>query len=590
MKEFQIRTDLTLCERDYHRCLPLQPNLSVSDTFIAPKLLQTSLPEVKELTFSPGTQTVSILYHNETFMVPENLNLKTYLTNREELKGETNASVQHILYHSEYNEELPDLWIGLYNVARDMDDDFNDEKFALILSLFAHQNQDLGPILALQAVARNRDAFRSIDPPQGVDTFRTSSGSFDPRFDADRVANLLRAHFRRICDENQNVLDIKDDAIEQLVTDLKQKIVDSWPCHSINLMEIWDHGDAYASFLQLPEINVELNGWFEIWHNNHRLHGFIDEVEACLESLSPSRLEYVLPQFAPYCNPKAENWPKYQIDINKRMHQNLSELTDAVADAQRIWQNASQELSRTSKDWRKAIESVFNNQNTQHLMQAGLLERTVPSLLLPKILKSKNINAHLKALIGAWAITIVHEQRQKRIDSYTEHADLQSAELDAELENRPHEGWEPCKRPEWLLFEIEQNLTIRRIQIKVAEQMINPPAPDGSSNAKHSVMQLNMGEGKTAVIVPILAAVLADGTQACQVTVLKSLFTRNLKFLRQYLGGLLNRRIYLFPCRRDLPMGQYIAQMLELYKECKWKKGKFSASNKSFLVSIHPLT
>lgn len=110
--------------------------------------------------------------------------------------------------------------------------------------------------------------------------------------------------------------------------------------------------------------------------------------------------------------------------------------------------------------------------------------------------------------------------------------------------------------------------------------MINPPALGGDGNAKHSVMQLNMGEGKTAVIVPILAAVLADGTQACQVTVLKSLFTRNLKFLRQYLGGLLNRRIYLFPCRRDLPMGQHIEQMLELYKECKWKKGKFLVFSK----------
>lgn len=36
MKEFQIKTDLKLCERDYHRCLQLQPNLRVADTFIEP--------------------------------------------------------------------------------------------------------------------------------------------------------------------------------------------------------------------------------------------------------------------------------------------------------------------------------------------------------------------------------------------------------------------------------------------------------------------------------------------------------------------------------------------------------------------------
>lgn len=171
-------------------------------------------------------------------------------------------------------------------------------------------------------------------------------------------------------------------------------------------------------------------------------------------------------------------------------------------------------------------------------------------------------------IIGALAITIAKEQREKRIKALEHRPDSEVA-LEKEKENEPYKNWKPCEYPEWLLFEIEQNLTIRRIQIEISKRMINPP----ESGTKHSTMQLNMGEGKTAVIVPILASVLADGKQACQVTVLKSLFATNLKALRKYLGGLLNRRVYIFPCRRDMPINDYTDEILKIYEECKQFKG-----------------
>jgi hypothetical protein len=45
---------------------------------------------------------------------------------------------------------------------------------------------------------------------------------------------------------------------------------------------------------------------------------------------------------------------------------------------------------------------------------------------------------------------------------------------------------------------------VRPVQATIAEQMIQPP------NAKNTVMQLNMGEGKSSTICPIVAAALAD--------------------------------------------------------------------------------
>lgn len=84
-------------------------------------------------------------------------------------------------------------------------------------------------------------------------------------------------------------------------------------------------------------------------------------------------------------------------------------------------------------------------------------------------------------------------------------------------------------------------------------------------------MQLNMGEVKTAVIVPIVAAVLADVQQLCTVTVLKSLFQTNLRKLRECLGGMLDRRLYIFPFQRNDEI--VVTNLLPIYEECKGEGG-----------------
>ena len=93
-------------------------------------------------------------------------------------------------------------------------------------------------------------------------------------------------------------------------------------------------------------------------------------------------------------------------------------------------------------------------------------------------------------------------------------------------------------------------------------------------NHTNSIEQLNMGEGKTKVIVPMLAVSLADGKQVCRITVLKSLYETNIEDLYYRLGGLLNRRVYSIPCNRALSIGANEAQMIsEVYQECMNKRG-----------------
>jgi hypothetical protein len=76
--------------------------------------------------------------------------------------------------------------------------------------------------------------------------------------------------------------------------------------------------------------------------------------------------------------------------------------------------------------------------------------------------------------------------------------------------------------------------------------MRSPPA------LKISVMGLNMGEGQSTVIVPIVAAALADGSRLLRVVVAKPQSSQMTYMLISWLGGLINRRIVYLAISRSI--------------------------------------
>lgn len=98
--------------------------------------------------------------------------------------------------------------------------------------------------------------------------------------------------------------------------------------------------------------------------------------------------------------------------------------------------------------------------------------------------------------------------------------------------------------------------------------MLNPPTRG------NSILQLNMGEGKTSLIVPMLVCLIADGQQLCRVTVIKSIFETNINSLRHTLGGLLNRPVFTLPCQRN---GNFtpetISNIRHSFQTCLLRKG-----------------
>lgn len=229
-------------------------------------------------------------------------------------------------------------------------------------------------------------------------------------------------------------------------------------------------------------------------------------VKTQLQSLVPKNLgslsmnpfpinSTVLPQST------APHWSKTTIDYEDKIRKNAENFKQQIEEAQNLWErkiDSSHTQHRSAQEWWDIFKNVCHSDETHYHIQAGIFPRIVPSLFLPKIMDPQ-FHYGLKCLIGAFAIALAREQREIRMQAYSQRSDRQAA-LDRETKNKPYTNWSPCDYPEWLLFEIEQNLTIRRIQIEIAKRMIEPP----EINTKNSVMQLNMGEGKTAVIVPIL--------------------------------------------------------------------------------------
>jgi hypothetical protein len=106
------------------------------------------------------------------------------------------------------------------------------------------------------------------------------------------------------------------------------------------------------------------------------------------------------------------------------------------------------------------------------------------------------------------------------------------------------------------------------VQRQVAKEMILP------SSGSNMVLQLNMGEGKSSVIVPIIAASLANTNQLVRVVVLKPLWRQMFHLLVNRLSGLANRRIYYLPFGRHIRVDVSRTQQLQdLYAECMREGG-----------------
>ncbi len=199
---------------------------------------------------------------------------------------------------------------------------------------------------------------------------------------------------------------------------------------------------------------------------------------------------------------------------------------------------------------------------------AGLWPRYTPHALL-SLLSATNLgqlSAGWRDCLISYGEAITLRQRSERLVRLFVRGDLVG--FYREVESTGRQGWTSTEYPDFLLMEIENDLTIRPLQARVAAEMISP------STGSSSVLQLNMGEGKSSVIIPMVAAALADQQRLVRIVVLKPLLPQTNYLLSQRLGGLVNRRIYHTPFSRQTKLStSVVATLRSIYEECKAQRG-----------------
>ncbi|KAL1895128.1 hypothetical protein Cpir12675_003400 [Ceratocystis pirilliformis] len=179
-----------------------------------------------------------------------------------------------------------------------------------------------------------------------------------------------------------------------------------------------------------------------------------------------------------------------------------------------------------------------------------------------KRLNGYELQRDWRSIISAYGIAITQVQRAGRVQSAILREDWVA--LKSELNNIGHLNWSPEDYPSSLLLEIDSGLIIREVQQNVASLMINPPSD------QNCVTQLNMGEGKSSVIVPIASAALANKQRLMCVIVAKPQSKQMLETLLTKLGGLVNRRVFQMPYSRGLITTEAQAQLLlRLLRDCQ---------------------
>ncbi|KAI8893829.1 hypothetical protein BC833DRAFT_652595, partial [Globomyces pollinis-pini] len=106
--------------------------------------------------------------------------------------------------------------------------------------------------------------------------------------------------------------------------------------------------------------------------------------------------------------------------------------------------------------------------------------------------------------------------------------------------------WKCEDHPYWLVFEVENTIQIRANQYKIAQTLIDHP---------NSIMQLNMGQGKTRVILPMLIMYYSSINKIPRIHILTPLLKEAFDYLHGVLtASVISIRIHEQPFCRDVEL------------------------------------
>ncbi|KAL3475090.1 hypothetical protein BJX99DRAFT_259703 [Aspergillus californicus] len=262
----------------------------------------------------------------------------------------------------------------------------------------------------------------------------------------------------------------------------------------------------------------------------------------------------------------AQDEERVELDV-KNLEQNLrGHLSDCEMFTEKMFASIVSQMCHAQGADQATPNSRFRAKVINLVVEIKQCPRFSPALFLEQLSRHRwnQLQTNWKRCFVAHGCAITKSQWAKRLVSRINHHD----DLLKELRNPGHTNWDPFECPESLLLEIENGLLIREVQEDIAQYMRNPV------RGENVVMQLNMGEGKSSVIIPIVATRLANGLCLVRIIVAKPQSRQMFEMLISKLGGLLNRQVYHMPISRSLKLEQAEADELgRMCRECMLQGG-----------------
>ncbi|KAH9009784.1 hypothetical protein EDB84DRAFT_1163543, partial [Lactarius hengduanensis] len=203
-------------------------------------------------------------------------------------------------------------------------------------------------------------------------------------------------------------------------------------------------------------------------------------------------------------------------------------------------------------------EALAPSQKLENVVSvSGLWPRITPRSILRELSSLRNrvhtLTEHWELAITRYAVAFLRYQQSQRLLELSSRR--QDEELLREAETVCEDVAAACS-PDWLLIQIDANFLARPLQLAIAREMIFPTCQRSAS------FQLNMGEGKSSVIVPLVAATLADGSNLARIVTLKPLSNQMYQLLLSRLSDLADRRIFYVPFSRNVEMSASVVQSI----------------------------
>ncbi|KAL4784729.1 hypothetical protein BJX76DRAFT_356715 [Aspergillus varians] len=211
---------------------------------------------------------------------------------------------------------------------------------------------------------------------------------------------------------------------------------------------------------------------------------------------------------------------------------------------------------------------VVDDARCAWLLEANLWPSMTPISLLEYLRSNSDCSfgRAMKRMVLDYAKAIVKIQHLLRMKDALLKSD--EGRFRQEYSNTGHVNWDPSIYPDWLLLEIDSNIQIREDQVTVALEMISP------LSGTNSVLQMNMGQGKTSVVTPMVACVLADRKKLTRLLVPKALLSQTAQILQLRLGGILGREVTHIPFSRRTPTTQqHIHEYQDLHEHMMQSAG-----------------